>query len=221
MDDSSENIFTETNSDQSDNEEIALTVTQVLESMEEAWRNEKFAPEILPQKYEILDYILGQINHVDENLSGIHNDDLRRSMHQMELERLRYLVSSYLRTRLEKIEMFVYFILKEENERMEKDEQCYLSPSELEFAKAYKESLDQHFTDSLKYLPTEIVNRKAWQNEIITPNLDAIIFAKAKSEIESVMIEQDEVIDLKVGSQVIISYNNVGHLILNDKVNLI
>ncbi|KAK4879097.1 hypothetical protein RN001_007243 [Aquatica leii] len=216
------NISNEVNSDESDSDELILTAAQVIQIMEEAWSNEKFAPEILPHKYEIVECILGQISHVEENLSNLINDDLRRSIHQMELDRLRYLVSSYLRTRLEKIEAFVCCILKEEDERASRNKLSYLSPSELEFAKAYRDGLDQHFTDTLKLLPAEILNNKIWQNEIITPNLDAFVFAKAKSQIEGVMIERDEeFVDLEKGSQVIISYSNISNLITNDKVSLI
>ncbi|KAK5645930.1 hypothetical protein RI129_004394 [Pyrocoelia pectoralis] len=210
-------------SDESEYEEIAHTAAEVLQLMEEAWLNEKFAPEILPHKYDIVECLLGQVSHVEENLSNVHNDDLRRSLHQMELDRLRYLVSSYLRLRLEKIERFVYFILKQEEERSQKGEENYLNDNELNFAKCYGQSLDQHFTDQLQFWPGNIPAE--WKNQLIVPNIYSYVFMKAKNEIEGVMInhvnEEEEVVDLKTGSQILISYNNVGHLIRNNQSCLI
>ncbi|KAB0798128.1 hypothetical protein PPYR_09121 [Photinus pyralis] len=210
-------------SDESEYEEIAHTAAEVLELMEEAWLNEKFAPEILPHKYDIVECLLGQISHVEENLTNVGNDDLRRSLHQMELDRLRYLVSSYLRMRLEKIETYVYFILKQEEERSQKGEENYLNKNELEFAKAYMQSLDQHFTDRLHFWPGNIPTE--WKNQLIIPNIHSFVFMKAKNEIEGVMVshvnEEEEVVDLRTGSQILISYSNVGHFIKTNQSCLI
>lgn len=123
-----------------DSEEIELTTAQVIEIMMEAWLNEKFAPEILPHKSEVVDCLLGQIMYMEENLSNLSNADFQKSLHQMELDRLRFIVTSYLRTRLDKIEAFVYVTLKEEDQRLEKNEALYLTNDELEFAKAYRQS---------------------------------------------------------------------------------
>nr|CAH7765396.1 unnamed protein product [Callosobruchus chinensis] len=59
--------------------------------MEEAWVNEKFAPEILPHKMEVVDCLLGQIAYMEENLQSLACTDFRKSVHQLEVDRLRFL----------------------------------------------------------------------------------------------------------------------------------
>lgn len=141
MDNSDENDIEELirEDENSDSQEEQLTAAQLIEIMEEAWINEKFAPEILPHKYEVVELLLGQIQYFEEKLEDLDSKDLQKNIRQMEIDRLRYLVSSYLRNRLEKIETFVVAIVKDEEKRLERNEDLYLTPAELEFARNYVE----------------------------------------------------------------------------------
>lgn len=130
------------NEENEETEEVPLTAAEVIELMEEAWRNEKFAPDILPNKSEVVDCLLGQISYMEENLRNLKTADFQKSIHQLEVDRLRFLVSSYLRQRLQKIEAYTFIILRQEEQRLEKNEELYLTNSELEFARSYKESED-------------------------------------------------------------------------------
>lgn len=122
-------------------EELELTPAEVIQIMEEAWVNEKFAPEILPHKAEIVDCLLGQITFMEENLQHLSATDFRKSIHQLEVDRLRFLVSSYLRTRVEKIETYVTHSLQQEQQRSEQGQDLYLSEQELKFAKEFSKSM--------------------------------------------------------------------------------
>lgn len=123
-----------------DNEdEIQLTPAEVIELMEEAWINEKFAPEILPHKSEVVDCLLGQVSYMESNLENLESKDFKKSIHQLEVDRLRFLVSSYLRIRLEKIETYVVHILEQENQRIQQGFETYLTEQELKFAREYSE----------------------------------------------------------------------------------
>lgn len=53
--------------EESDDEED-MTVEQMLQALENAWLNEKFAPELLPHKIDIVEMALQQIKHMEENL---------------------------------------------------------------------------------------------------------------------------------------------------------
>lgn len=125
--------------DEIDDTQEQLTAPQIIETMEEAWINEKFAPEILPHKYEAVELLLGQIQYFQEKLEDLDDRDFQKNIRQMEIDRLRYLVSSYLRKRLEKIETFAVTVVKEEEKRLERNEDPYLTPAELQFAKNYVE----------------------------------------------------------------------------------
>lgn len=126
--------------DNNDSQDEQLTAAQLIVTMEEAWINEKFAPEILPHKNEVVELLLGQIQYFEERLEDLDNRDFQKNIRQMEIDRLRYLVSSYLRNRLEKIEEFAVKIVKEEERRLERQEEPYLTEAELEFARNYVES---------------------------------------------------------------------------------
>lgn len=133
-------IIEETGHIDSDDEQVHLTAAEVIEAMEETWINEKFAPEILPHKSEIVDCLLGQISYMEDNLQNLTSKDFRKSAHQLEIDRLRFLITNYMRTRLEKIEKFVLNILKEEQLRIDQGDDLYLTEQELKFAKDYSQS---------------------------------------------------------------------------------
>ena len=55
------------------------------------------------------------------------DDKFFYNIHKMELERVKYMLKSYLRTRLQKIERFLWFIV-------EKEQSHLLSEGEMNFA---------------------------------------------------------------------------------------
>lgn len=121
-----------------DEENVQLSSQELIELMEEIWVNEKFSPEILPNKIEVVDCVLGQLSFMEKNISTLPSSDFKKGLHQLEIDRIRYVVTSYLRQRLEKIEMYVFHILKKEDERREQGEDPYLTDAELQFATSFK-----------------------------------------------------------------------------------
>lgn len=126
--------------EESDNDEIHLTLAQALELMEETWINEKFAPELLPNRLELVECLLLQIKNMEENLESLSSSDFQKGIYQLEVDRLRYLISSYLRTRIVKIENFCVALLRDEAVRSENGEDIYMSRDEIEYATKYSES---------------------------------------------------------------------------------
>uniref|UniRef100_A0A8C9A221 GINS complex subunit 4 n=1 Tax=Prolemur simus TaxID=1328070 RepID=A0A8C9A221_PROSS len=78
-------------------EEVVLTPAELIEKLEQAWMNEKFAPELLESKTEIVECVMEQLEHTEENLRRVKKEGLKGSIHRMEIERIRYVLSSYLR----------------------------------------------------------------------------------------------------------------------------
>ena len=62
--------------------EEELTAAEVLQKMEEAWMNEKHAPELLESKIEIIECMLDQIKTMEENLSKLKKGDIRAPVHR-------------------------------------------------------------------------------------------------------------------------------------------
>lgn len=146
----------------------------MLESIQSTWLNEKFAPEILPHQTEMLDLMLGQIVHMEENIKQLNKNDFRLIAHKMELERIKYIISSYLRCRLEKLEKFTQDILNEENTRSNKR----LSKEEHEFAETYINHMKSHFHQiALKNMPLNLQEQTS--KEIVKPNTMEHVFLKA------------------------------------------
>ena len=122
------------------------------------------APELLSPQTELVDCLLEQTKNMEENLMAISKSDFRFALHRMEVciaaasnntfftnslsffkfqvERIRYVVTSYLRIRLEKIEKFLGYLLNNENKR-QRNEPSLLTEDELKFAQEY--SICQHF----------------------------------------------------------------------------
>lgn len=202
-------------------EEEVLTAENALEAIENAWLNEKFSPEILPHKFDLVDCMLQQINHMEENMKRLKRDDLRLMVHRMELDRIRFLISSYLRIRLEKIERYTIHILSEEAGR-EPDE-AYLTPEELRFAKDYLGSVENLFkTVALQHMPTSFQGFEI--DKVSTkPNMHTHVFLRANERITGIVLPGvvDEEIDFEAGSQHIIQYNAVANLVKSGAVQLI
>lgn len=200
-----------------DTEEI--TPAQLIEIVEEAWLNEKFAPEILPQKIDYIECLLSQISAMQQNLESVEYSDIKKGIHQLEVDRLKYLTSSYLRIRLNKIENHTEHLLKQEDERINNDLEPYLSPAELEFARNFKKGIDDHFNKVLDDFPNFI--KDELKNHISQPNLHTFVFSKSKKDVENIEVDEDETVYVNQGSQMITSYSSIANLVKNGDVHLI
>lgn len=204
-----------------EHEEEELTAQSALIAIEEAWLNEKFAPEILPHQADLVDCMLQQITHMEDNMKRLDKGDLRLMVHRMELDRIKFVISSYLRARLEKIEKYTIHILSQEANRS--PEECYLTPAELQFAKEFLASIENLFrTVALQHMPgnfqTFEVNRLS-----VKPNMQAYVFLRANQRVDGIVLpgSLDEEIDFEQGSQHIIQYSAIANLVKSGAVQLI
>lgn len=188
--------------------------------------NEKFAPELLESKAEIVECVMEQLEHMEENLRRAKKGDLKVSIHRMEMERIRYVLSSYLRCRLMKIEKFFPHILEKEKVRSE-GEPSSLSPEEFVFAKEYMDHTETHFKNvALKHMPPNL-QKVDLLRAVPKPDLDSYVFLRVKERQENILVEpeadeqRDYVIDLEVGSQHLIRYKTIAPLVASGAVQLI
>ena len=100
---------TETTEDQYEEE---LTAAEVLQKLEDAWLNEKHAPELLESKIEIVECMLDQVRTMEENLSKVKKGDIRVPVHRMETQRINFMVNSYLRLRMRKIQSNIFSLTR-------------------------------------------------------------------------------------------------------------
>lgn len=202
-------------------EEIEVTAAEVLARLEEAWINEKFAPELLESKADLVECMLDQIKEMEGNLKSVKQGDVVASLHKLEIDRIRYILSSYTRTRIEKIEKHVVHVLEQEAERDE-NENSRLSPEELQYSKDYADSMESLMKSlALQHMPTNMQNIDR-KKAVPRPNIDKYVFLKVLENQEQVMIDPEEdPIDMEIGAQHIMRYSAIAPLLSNGSVALL
>ncbi|ESO90396.1 hypothetical protein LOTGIDRAFT_164323 [Lottia gigantea] len=209
-----------------DGDEEVMTAGEVLEKLEEAWLNEKFSPEILESKSDLVECMLEQITAMEENIQRAKKGDFKVSIHRMEIDRIRYVLSSYLRIRLKKIENFTAHILHQECNRKDEDSPL-LSPEEFKFAKEYQNSIEGHFsTLALRHMPanSQTLDPKL---TVIKSNLDSYVFLQVNEETQGILIEEEtletgeEIVDLEKNDQHIMRYRPLAPHVNSGAVSLI
>ena len=196
---------------------MKIYFVQVLENIEKSWLNERSAPDILPYQGEMVDLMLGQLAHMEENLLAIDQNDFRRITHRMELERIRFVVTSYLRCRLQKIEDFTQHIVTEERKRSK--QQKRLSDAEIKFAEDYFDSIEKHFQQlALRHFPP---NQDDVNKRIIRPNLMSNVFLRVLKPCGVVVNTNDDEVDLSEGSQHMLPYQLISDSVTKGDVQLI
>ncbi|KAI5634785.1 DNA replication complex GINS protein SLD5 [Phthorimaea operculella] len=206
-------------------DEEEITADTVLKTLQAAWQNERLAPEILPHCNDMVECMLGQIQHMEKNINKLPKTDLRACIHKMELSRIKFIICNYLKTRLHKIEKHCITIINDEKQRLESGTN-YLTPAEYKYAHEYLLNMESHLKNAvLSKVPSNMqdfeLNKMA-----VYPNLQSHVFLKANETVNGVVLEdlfgdQDEEIDLEEGSQHILRYKAVADLVKNGKVQLV
>lgn len=208
--------------EEEDDEEM-MTSAEVLAKLEEAWRNEKFAPDLLEAKPDLVDCIVEQLTAIEDNLARAKKGDIRIAIHRLELDRIRFVLVDYLRCRLKKIEANADYIIATEAERSD-DETSHLSVEEFEFAKSYLTELKSHLNETvLQNCPKNMQSLK-WRTVMPRPAVDTHVFFHVNEDVDDVVLEDgvDEVVeDMKRGSRYIARYKLVAGLVAEGKITLI
>ncbi|XP_064382826.1 DNA replication complex GINS protein SLD5-like [Halichondria panicea] len=210
----------------SDDEYETMTTGQLLAKLEEAWVNEKFSPELLYHKTEIIDCIEEQFEQAESSIGRAPKGDFVSSIHKFEIERIKFVLCSYLRTRLQKIEKHVVHILECEA-ALGSGSESRLSGEELEYAKEFVDNMDTHLNSLvLQHMPANFqkMDRK---KAVVRPNLDSYVFVKAVEPVNGVAVDPEEdgadrdSVDLSPGNQYILRYRPVSSLVHSGAVKLI
>merc|ERR1719505_116837 len=188
--------------------EEELSAAEVLAKLEEAWINERNSPELLHPRMEMVDCMLEQLKTMEGNLARLSKGDLRLPVHRMELQRIRFVINSYLRARLEKIESQVWH---------------YTGPGEAGSRMTQEESV---FATSFRESGTSLMNSLVLK-PLPGPTLSQAVFVKVLESREGMEVVdesgagRDETVDLQVGAQHLLQYNVVRGLLDEGCVALI
>lgn len=204
----------------------SLMKTSDVELLKKAWRNEKAAPEILQFQASLVQRSREQIQLMEEAIEDFTrsgSDPLIVSVYHMDLDRTQYLLRSYLRIRLQKIEKDMIHISKT-------DLWNRLSEQEQKFAKRAYENMKKYLDESvLSKLPvgyqSNLKQSSASEEDdmVPEPNLDTFVFCKSASSIGSIPLDDsgDEIVDLVAGDLYVLRYKSIKPFIENGQIDLV
>ncbi|KAJ8767504.1 hypothetical protein K2173_017548 [Erythroxylum novogranatense] len=177
-----------------DDYETLISTTDV-ELLKRAWRNEKAAPEILQYETALIQRIKEQIQLAEQNVEIFESNgigSLTVSLYQMDLDRSQFLLRSYLRIRLQKIEKYLFHILKTD------DQLNRLSRQEQVFARRCTDDLGSHLDETvLSRLPDNyqsVLKQSVTSEEddmVPAPRLDTFVVCKARQYLSGLDFEPE------------------------------
>jgi GINS complex subunit 4 len=175
------------------------------------WLNERLSPTLLPYAEDIVANLLELIANQQVLLSEQLDAHLN-TLYQMEVERLRYVIASYLRCRLAKIEAYWIYWLKDET-LLSSEERIYLGRYAKCKAKALEGSVLKHLPAGLAELPTDEL--------VAQPETDAHVICRVLEEVGTVRVHRDMNAELQKNDIYVLRFRLAEELLHLNKVALI
>jgi GINS complex subunit 4 len=142
-------------------------------------------------------------------------DPCMRLLKELQIDRVRYLIASYLRARLLKIEKYAEYIIDNE-EIFER-----LSSREQKFAKEYHELEQNHLnTMFLNGLPDRLKD-SGDQNTMPEPDTRTFVFCKVREDIGQFQLGDEEIVNLNAGDTYVLQYEPIVPFIEQGQIDLI
>jgi len=196
-----------------------------IRQLQQAWVNEKAAPDILDYKEETVQQLLELVNEQEAGAQEHANDTTTHqflfNVYQMEIGRLKYMLSAYLRTRLWKIEKYHIHILNSDVLKSR------LSPAEIRYAEEYRNTLGNHMvTSCLSTLPEsfrKVDEVKQGQNMVPAPDPSAYVFCHVEDKgIGDVVVDDmGTTLTFAENDRLAVQYKYVEPLVRDGKVLLL
>ncbi|KAJ6589050.1 hypothetical protein B0H19DRAFT_1102714 [Mycena capillaripes] len=198
-----------------------------LEQLTRHWMNERHAPDILPAQDVLLSSLLDHIRRQSDTIQLLRGDPstseeehIRIMLAQTEVERVKFIVRSYVRTRLFKIENYARYIIANE------DVQTRITTAERDYASRHAHLIDRHFYASvLQSLPESQAGLDDIPNFIMPPmvtepDTTRAVFAHARKNTVA-RTQEGKTIDLARGSLTLLSFAAVADLVAAGDVELV
>lgn len=198
--------------DGEDDEDTSVLVEQ----MKAALLNEKAAPDVLHFEEKLVDNLLESLQSQQKVLdTNVFTADAQfyAALYQMEIDRVKYLVASYLRTRLAKLKKFVMYQMSEQP--------AVLSTAETIFLKQYSDLKEKHFRSAvLDQLPEAC--RDLDPTEMgARPELDQYVFCHVIEDIGDFQFAEDKpTLRMDKGAGYLLRYSIIQKLLSENKVKL-
>ncbi|TIA87159.1 hypothetical protein E3P99_03345 [Wallemia hederae] len=190
-----------------------------------AWVAERGAPVLLEWQGEMVDEVMSQVEEQTKIVDSLKSDDrstdeehFQLILVQTEVERAKYVITSYVRARLSKIEEFAQYItLNPASHRN-------LSGIELSHARKYWRLVETHYqTSILQGLPTAmrgLDDNHNGKSMIAEPDQDTAVFIRARRNVGEVQLPQQS-IQLEKNDNYLVRYRDVAYLIASGAVEIV
>ncbi|KAJ3354506.1 40S ribosomal protein S27 [Entophlyctis luteolus] len=184
-----------------------------------AWMNERAAPALLPFQHGPLARLREMIAVQEETLDSMESEDVTdadfiRSVCLLELDRVKFVIQAYLRTRLHKAEQKTMAILDSTDSRM-----C-LSDAELAYAERFNDIVNESYQQAflLDSLPPSLQSLN--DPEIIgSLDLQKAVFVRVQKDIGDLLLPNGDTIDMAKGKMYLLRYNLVKDMLAIDLLN--
>eukprot|EP01084_Bolivina_argentea_P138584 243939_1 len=203
-----------------------LRISEAITLLTIAWRNEKLAPEILQYEDEVVDRIKIELDiredeiddsqdEIKSNMNCYNENKIKSSSNywfKKEIERIKYILHSYLRIRIWKIQKYTLYLLTDT------DAYNNLSAHEQQFAQKYSDLNETHFKNCfLRELPSKY--QKVHEEEMcVKPNLNKFVVMKSNVNNDNILIEDGKHhINLQKGNIFVARYKNFKHLVADGR----
>lgn len=199
----------------------------LLRKMRKVMINEEFSPDILQfatlTVEGIQNLVSAQTGALDDVEFGDSDTSVGFETHikRMELDRINYLLRSYYRVRIKKIEKIILFIFKDQ------DTFDKLSKAEQEFAISYMNLVEGHFNRSfLSMLPEKLrkLDKDGNVDHAVPPELDRFVFCRMKRTLGSYAVSEeptDPTIYLEDADIVVTRYSKIRDMLKDETAELI
>ncbi|KAL8952338.1 MAG: hypothetical protein Q9222_001749 [Ikaeria aurantiellina] len=190
-----------------------------LQELTRAWVIERSAPELLPWPSALMDRVLDRIHQQASNIDPKTN--FRLIIIQTELERFKFLVRTFLRTRLAKIDKYALYYMNDPSQA------ARLSPAEVQYANSHQALLHAHYRSSfLSQFPTSLQrldDTAGGISMIEQPDVDTAVFVRALRDVdEPITVEGTDInFEMRRGDVYIVRWSAVRELVLGGDAELI
>ncbi|KAL8809907.1 MAG: hypothetical protein Q9200_003008 [Gallowayella weberi] len=200
--------------------------TRDLQELTRAWVTERSAPELLPWPSSLMERVLGRIHRqievVEDQVGNVDpKTNFRLIIIQTELERFKFLVRSFVRTRIAKIDKHALYILSSPTQT------ARLSASELQYANSHQTLLEAHYRSSfLSQFPSTLQrldDTAGGISMIEQPDVDTAVFVRVMRDVEEPIVVEGTDIDFEMrrGDVYVVRWSAVREHVLSGDAELI
>ncbi|KAG4305741.1 hypothetical protein PORY_000651 [Pneumocystis oryctolagi] len=203
------------------------------------WISERTAPELLPFETALLERIIERIRQqisfffrrkrtriVEMEIGKDIKTNFRMILIQMEIERIKYMIRSYLQTRIYKLDKYALYILQKP------ESLACLSSLEKEYLEKHQKILMDYYTSTiLNHLPEKLrrlddtqggVSMSKLISIVEKPDMDAAVFCRVVNTIEhDIPINKNESITLDKGNIYLLKYKLIRSFLFSGDIELI